>query len=90
MEGAEAGVGGLVELDEAVADEDAVFTDEGDDVGDGGGGDEVEEVFEIEGGGACFEEGVGDFKGDAGGAEVGELVAAFGVNEGVAVWFSVG
>ena len=85
LEGFEAGVEGEREAFEAVADEKAVFRDHRDDIGDGGDGDEVEEFLEVEGGFAGFEEGVAEFEGNTGGAEVGEFGAAFRVDEGVAV-----
>ena len=67
---------------EAFADEEPVFGDEGDDVGDGGEGDEVELGFEVEVFcAAAFAHGVGEFEDDAGAAEVVEGVAEFRIDE---------
>ena len=82
-EGAEAWSGAAFELFEAFADEEPVFGDEGDDVGDGGEGDEVELGFEVEVFcAAAFAHGVGEFEDDASGAEVVEGVAEFRIDEG--------
>jgi hypothetical protein len=72
---------------EAVADEDAVFAFEGDEVAEGGEGDEVEKVLQFEAGeGGALQEGVGGLEGDAGAAEIVEIgAAALGVDPGSAV-----
>ena len=55
-EGAEAGLGGLLQLAEAERGDDAVFAGEGDGVGDGGDGEQLEE-----GGEGLFAEAVASF-----------------------------
>lgn len=74
-----------------MADEEAVFFDEWDDIGDGGDGDEFEEFLEVEViGGAGADEGVAEFEADACGAEVGGAAAAFGIDDGDGVGAAVG
>ncbi len=78
-EGFESGEAGAGELGEAVFDEDAVFTGEWDDVGDGaegGEGGEFEEEVAVDvvdafGVAEFLGDGPGEFEGDAGAAEVG-------------------
>jgi hypothetical protein len=81
-EGADASPAGFFQLEEAALDEDAVLAAEGDDVGYGAEGCDVEVVAEIEvWGGALFEEGVAGFEDDAYAAEVVEVWAELGVDE---------
>lgn len=82
----EAWPAGVLHLEEAFADEDTVFGDEGCQVGEGGEGDEVEEVADVEvGEAAVFQHRVGELEGDAGTAEVVEILAKLGVDEGLAI-----
>jgi hypothetical protein len=66
-----------------VAHDDAVFTREGDDVGNGGDGDQFEKRFEDSvkagfGPAGAGQDGVSEFEGDSGAAEVGVRVIAIG------------
>ena len=77
-EGGEAEVIGRFELFESVADDDSIFSDEGDDVGDGSDGGNIEVGFEVKVfQSACFEKGVCDFEYESGSAEIGEFAAGF-------------
>ncbi len=100
-EGAQAGLDGVGERGEAEGGDGAVFAGEGDGVGDGGDGDELEEGGEEDAVGAGLEgcgvggerrggeeQGVGEFEGDGGAAEVLVGVGAAGlggVDDGEAV-----
>ena len=79
FQGDQAGALGGVEAFQASGDQDAVLAGERDDVGDGAEGDQVEQGAQVEVGCAgqagfasALEEGVGEFEGEAGGAEFGE------------------
>ena len=79
FQGDQAGPLGGVQAFQAGGDQNAVFAGERDDVGDGAEGDQVEQGAQVEVGCAgqagfasALEEGVGEFEGEAGGAEFGE------------------
>ncbi len=91
-EGAEAGLDGVAEFAQTECSDDAVFPVERHGVGDGGDGDELEEggneaAVETQaldfgiGGGlcGCEQEGVGQFEGYGGSAEIFERVGAAGL-----------
>ena len=79
LQGDQAGALGGVEALQAGGDQDAVFAGQRDDVGNGAEGDQVEQGAQVEVGcagqagfAAALEEGMGEFEGEAGGAEFGE------------------
>ena len=94
LQGAQSGVEGAGQAAQSLAHQDAVFPDQRHDVGDGGQGDEFQQPAQIE----VFqrpalEHRVGELEGDAGGAQVGEVLVGGGrlrVDEGAAVRPAVG